>query len=196
MRAAIKEKKELKKERLLHAAYTLFTEKGVVKTSVDEIVRAADVAKGTFYLYFKDKDAVLQQLIYNVCTQVFAAAYEYMDSRRTDDFVENVLLIVDYIIEHFKKDRLTLRLIERNFSWPMVAQRMSEHPDPLWEKIVCEVEKRPLAQSGGPDDVFNTFFVLIEMIGSTCYSSIIEGKPDSIDHMKPILYGIVRKALS
>ena len=39
-------------------------------------------------------------------------------------------------------------------------------------------------------------FVIIEMLGSVCYSSIIEGKPDTVDNMKPVLYGIVRKILS
>ena len=55
-------RKERKRQSLLAAAYGLFTEKGVAKTSVDEIVRRANVAKGTFYLYFQDKDQLLQQL--------------------------------------------------------------------------------------------------------------------------------------
>ena len=46
-------RKERKRQSLLAAAYGLFTEKGVAKTSVDEIVRRANVAKGTFYLYFQ-----------------------------------------------------------------------------------------------------------------------------------------------
>ena len=45
-------------------------------------------------------------------------------------------------------------------------------------------------------DRFKMIFVIIEMLGSVCYSSIIEGKPDTVDNMKPVLYGIVRKILS
>ena len=52
-------RKERKRQSLLAAAYGLFTEKGVAKTSVDEIVRRANVAKGTFYLYFQDKYVIL-----------------------------------------------------------------------------------------------------------------------------------------
>ncbi len=195
MDKALHLKKEQKKQKLLGAAYTLFTEKGVGKTSVDDIVRAAEVAKGTFYLYFKDKEALQQQLIFNICGQVLGAAYRSMDANRTNDFVENVVLIIDYVIEYFKKNHLALRMIERNFSWPMVTQQLSEGTDPLWQKIVGEVSQSPLGQTGDPHEVFKIFFVLIEMIGSTCYSSIIENRPAPIDSMKPILYEIVRRAL-
>jgi AcrR family transcriptional regulator len=46
----------------MDAAEALFLEKGFAFTSVDEIVRAADVAKGTFYLHFRTKDEVLLAL--------------------------------------------------------------------------------------------------------------------------------------
>ena len=47
--------KRLKRESLLKTAFSIFTDKGVSKTSISEIVEKAGVAKGTFYLYFKDK---------------------------------------------------------------------------------------------------------------------------------------------
>ena len=52
MRGGVEQKKEQKKEGLLEAAYQLFLEKGVNKTSVDEIVKKANVAKGTFICIF------------------------------------------------------------------------------------------------------------------------------------------------
>ena len=53
--AVLNRKKNRKKEGLLEAAYQLFLEKGVNKTSVDEIVKKANVAKVRFILYFHDK---------------------------------------------------------------------------------------------------------------------------------------------
>ena len=74
MREPMESRKEQKRQSLLDAAYALFTEKGVAKTSVDEIVRGANVAKGTFYLYFHDKDQLLGQLVYNISAQVLEEA--------------------------------------------------------------------------------------------------------------------------
>ena len=59
----IQEKKALKKEKLLKSAYKLFTEKGINATSIQDIVDDANVAKGTFYLYFKDKYDLQNKLI-------------------------------------------------------------------------------------------------------------------------------------
>ena len=46
----IEEKKRQKKEALLASAFQLFTEKGIDNTSISEIAKNANMAKGTFYL--------------------------------------------------------------------------------------------------------------------------------------------------
>jgi len=48
----LNEKMQLKRNNLMEAARYLFVEKGIANTSIDAIVRHANVAKGTFYLYF------------------------------------------------------------------------------------------------------------------------------------------------
>jgi len=47
---------------LLDAAARLFVERGYEATTVEDIARAAGVAKGTFYLYFRTKDQLLTAL--------------------------------------------------------------------------------------------------------------------------------------
>jgi AcrR family transcriptional regulator len=47
---------------LMDAAERLFLERGVTATSVDDITTAARVAKGTFYVYFASRDALLSAL--------------------------------------------------------------------------------------------------------------------------------------
>jgi AcrR family transcriptional regulator len=46
-------------ERILAAAYALFSTRGVHPVGVDEIIRTAGVAKATFYKYFPSKDALV-----------------------------------------------------------------------------------------------------------------------------------------
>lgn len=56
-----------RRAQLLSAALEVFADKGVSKTTVSDIVAAAGVAQGTFYLYFESKDdlvnAVAESLI-------------------------------------------------------------------------------------------------------------------------------------
>ncbi|MBQ1721891.1 MAG: TetR/AcrR family transcriptional regulator, partial [Lachnospiraceae bacterium] len=55
--------KSQKKISLLNTAFELFTTKGVNETSIAEIAKAAGIAKGTFYLYFRDKYDIRNKLI-------------------------------------------------------------------------------------------------------------------------------------
>ena len=63
--------KKKKQDALLNTAYQLFTEKGFQKTSISDIVNEAGVAKGTFYLYFKDKLDIRYKLIAKKSAEVF-----------------------------------------------------------------------------------------------------------------------------
>ena len=51
--------KQQKRTSLLDTAFKLFTTQGVSKTSIAEISQKAGIAKGTFYLYFKDISSFL-----------------------------------------------------------------------------------------------------------------------------------------
>jgi AcrR family transcriptional regulator len=53
------------RDRLFFAACELFVAKGYAGTTVDSIAARAGVAKGTFFVHFKTKDAVATQLIVN-----------------------------------------------------------------------------------------------------------------------------------
>jgi AcrR family transcriptional regulator len=52
-----------RKQQLLDHAARLFAERGYAETRVIDIVRAAGVAKGLFYWYFDNKEAVFRELV-------------------------------------------------------------------------------------------------------------------------------------
>jgi TetR/AcrR family transcriptional regulator, fatty acid metabolism regulator protein len=51
-----------KRERILDAAVRVFAKKGFYATRVSEVAKAAGVADGTIYLYFRSKDEILVSL--------------------------------------------------------------------------------------------------------------------------------------
>jgi len=55
-------KDENKHQKILHAAIKIFSEKGFYNSRVSEIAKEANVADGTIYLYFKNKDDILISL--------------------------------------------------------------------------------------------------------------------------------------
>ncbi len=58
----VKEPEERRNE-LIDTAEALFIEKGYDNTTVEEIVRKTEVAKGTFYHYFKSKNEILDAML-------------------------------------------------------------------------------------------------------------------------------------
>ena len=56
-------KGEKRKKELLKIAYDMFLTQGYENTSVDEIIEKAQIAKGTYYYYFKSKEQMLEEVI-------------------------------------------------------------------------------------------------------------------------------------
>lgn len=56
-------RKQQLRDELTTRALGLFRTKGIAATSVEDIVQAAGVAKGTFYLYFKSKSELLEEAL-------------------------------------------------------------------------------------------------------------------------------------
>lgn len=57
-------KRQPTKGRIIKAAWNLFYQKGYDKTTVEDIINASKTSKGTFYHYFKGKEALLNSLSY------------------------------------------------------------------------------------------------------------------------------------
>lgn len=57
-------KRQSTKSRIVKAAWNLFYKKGYNQTTVEDIIAASKTSKGTFYHYFKGKEALLNSMSY------------------------------------------------------------------------------------------------------------------------------------
>ncbi len=68
-----------RKQQLIDCAAELFAERGYAETRVIDIVRAAGVAKGLFYWYFENKDALFKELAQTIRQQLRRTQGEVLD---------------------------------------------------------------------------------------------------------------------
>ena len=68
-----------RKKQLLQIAYRMFLNKGYDNTSVDEIIKEASIAKGTYYYYFESKEAMLEEVINMMIDEEVVSAQTYLD---------------------------------------------------------------------------------------------------------------------
>ncbi len=86
---------EVRRAELLSAANQLFQTKGYASTTVEDIVQAVGVAKGTFYYYFKSKEALLTALVDQFIQKLLDASQQIIDNpdlNATEKIVEIVNL--------------------------------------------------------------------------------------------------------
>ena len=57
---------EVRRREILVAARELFVKKGYDQSSVNDILKVVDIAKGTFYYYFTSKEEVLEAIILDI----------------------------------------------------------------------------------------------------------------------------------
>ena len=182
-------KKELKEKELFLAAYKLFIDNGIEKTSIDDIVKKAGVAKGTFYLYFKDKYDILNQLILQKSNQIMKEALEKTNDLGSEDFRERTLAFIDYIINYLKNNVALLKLINKNISWGLYRKAIMKPREYEEVKKVLDIFVLNLTNEGMQrDEAEMTLFMIIELVGSICFTTIILKEPTEIDKIKPILF--------
>lgn len=94
----VEENKKRKRKPLFRTAYELFTTKGINSTAISDIVEKAGVAKGTFYLYFKDKYDIKNKLIAHKTKELFDHAAIALEHSGITGLEDQLIFIIDDII--------------------------------------------------------------------------------------------------
>lgn len=184
-----KKKKQLKEKELFSAAYNLFIENGIEKTSIDDIAKTAGVAKGTFYLYFNDKYDILNKLILQKSNEIIKEGLAKTNDLKIENFRERTLFFIDHIINHLKDNVSLLKLINKNISWGLYRKAIMKPEEYENVKKVLDIFIKNLTDEGmGKEEAEMTLFMIIELVGSVCFTTIIFKEPTDIESIKPILF--------
>lgn len=191
----VENNKKHKKDTLLKAAFDLFTEQGITKTSISEIVNRAGVAKGTFYLYFKDKYDIKNKLISHKASQIFTNAMTAMNEVTIDSTEDKIIFIVDHVIDQLTKNKTLLTFISKNLSWGVFKSALTSS-NSNQEVDFYEVYTKLLEESNYVfDEPEILLFLIIEFVGAACHDSILYGEPKPIQETKPYILTSVRSII-
>lgn len=194
----IDEKKRQKKAALLDSAYQLFTEKGIEETSVSEIVGNAHLAKGTFYLYFKDKYQVRDFLVAHQSKLLFERAdiqlqESFLIEEARKSLEECVIFIVDHILDYLNENPVLLRFISKNLSWAIFSDIRFEGVDSQksieFFNVLIEQSDKKYRQKE------LMIYMIVELVNATCYNVILHHSPVELDELKKDLYVTIRNLI-
>jgi AcrR family transcriptional regulator len=103
---------ESRRQAILDAALSIFAEKGFEAARLDDVAARAGIAKGTLYLYFRDKEGLFEELIRSAVSPILEAVSTAAASPSA-----SALTILDTFLALFKREvlgtrrKLLLRLI-------------------------------------------------------------------------------------
>jgi len=99
-----------RRQQILNHARDVFAKRGYHAAKIDDIVAAAGVARGTFYLYFEDKRGIFEEIVDRVLARIGMTiqTVDPHDPNRTvaDQVRENIRRIVGILLE----DRATTKI--------------------------------------------------------------------------------------
>lgn len=190
------ENKRLKLEKLLNTSFELFTSQGLAKTTISDIVEKAGVAKGTFYLYFKDKYDIRNRLIAHKSSQLFMQAYESMEQKGVKGFEERLIYMMDHVLDELAANKGLLAFIYKDLSWAVFKKALTTpmtNDDVDFGKVYRHMIDEAELKFSEPEVML---FLIIELVGSTGYSSIMYDDPISLKELKPHLEKSVRNIIA
>lgn len=189
----VDENKKQKLKAMLDTALELFTHQGIAKTSISDIAESSGVAKGTFYLYFKDKYDIRNKLVAYQSFRVLRSAYEALEEQPLEKLEDKLVFLVEHVLDELAGKPDLLGLISKNLSWGILKKEVTR-PE-LDEDFDLPLLLQKMNQESGMSQRNSEImlYLIVELVGSSCYSAILYQEPCSLQELKPYLLTAVRQ---
>lgn len=193
----ISEKQQNKRTNILDAAYELFIEKSFNNTSIDDVVKSAGIAKGTFYLYFKDKHDLMERIIIRKGALILRYVLEELTKKREEcqmSFSDQMIFITDKIVDYLEQHKEIITLMGKNFS--SCLSYFSTIEDDELKTMLSEIVKENSENGFSEQETLKRIYLIVTLVGSVCYDSLVFESPFKISEIRPLLYASVRNIIS
>ena len=106
------------REKIINTAWKLFYEEGFGETTINDILREADISKGTFYYYFRSKDDLLGTL-----SEILDREYERLEGEEPEGLsCFDKLIWLNYEVHSFMEKTMDYRLLAYLYSAQIVKE--------------------------------------------------------------------------
>lgn len=181
---------------ILNAATELFISKSFANTTIDDVVKKAGIAKGTFYLYFKDKYDLMDRLMAKKGIDVLKNAFSELENEEVAEslsFSERMIFIVKQITDYLKKHRELVSLVEKNLS--KCLTRIETDDDPAFKTGLHSLLSCAAEEGIPEDDALKKIYLTVDLVGSVMSDALLFSSPYSVDEIEPLLYTSVSRIL-
>lgn len=193
----VSEKQMNKRTNILDAAYELFIEKSFNNTSIDDVVKSAGIAKGTFYLYFKDKHDLMERIIIRKGALILRYVLEELGKKKEQcqmSFSDQMIFITDRIVDYLEQHKEIITLMGKNFS--SCLSYFSTIEDDELKTMLSDLVKENSENGFSEQETLKRIYLIVTLVGSVCYDSLVYESPFKISEIRPLLYASVKNIIS
>lgn len=191
---SVEENKLKKRNKILDAAYNLFAKNGINTTPIDEVVKCAGVAKGTFYLYFHDKYDLMDQIILYKSAAIIKSVIAQMKNINTDnkmEAIDQLTFFVDAIIDYMIENKEMLSVISEKSS--ILYSLIIDNGD---DNIKLDFDYLIVKLGNPPENAKKLLLLVSTMIFTTASNAILSRSPFTIEEIRPEIHLAVKKMLA
>lgn len=192
-----RERVEQRESSIVAAARKVFTEQGFDGAKMVEIARRANVAEGTLYLYFRNKNALLLAVVARFYTELTTAAVAGV-GRIPDTFGKLEFLARHHLLHCLDEWRVLESAIGLYRYAPDYVNEGHYKQNKAYVAVFDGVVLNAISQGEVRDDV--ELWVIRDLFyGSLEYSArtqMLRGRPDSIDTIVDSLITMIRLGIA
>ena len=191
-----------KQEKLLEAATREFTRRPFNEASINQIIKDAGIPRGSFYMYFTDKEDLFRYLVGGYVDQLFMVLEDFL-YRSQGDVFQALLKMYDYIQENYHEQRLG----EVGAMTEIIRRNSGMQKNGLLEMLDPEVILRRVGDAVNPDlldlrrdrDLGDILGALVTVAAPMIYNGLQSGGDAAPrEHLENVLQiferGMARKA--
>lgn len=157
---------EVRRREILVAARELFVSKGYEQTSVNDILKIVDIAKGTFYYYFSSKEEVLEAIILDIVEEGARRA-EYVLKDKSVPLVNRIMMAIMAQTPEFEGSneiKEEMHKVENTKLERLYLRAMLKRMTPVLEEPVQEGIERNIFHMEYPTECIESILLLGHMM--------------------------------
>lgn len=157
---------EVRRREILVAARELFIKKGYEQTSVNDILKIVDIAKGTFYYYFASKEEVLEAIILDIVEEGARRAEKILKDKSIP-LVNRIMMAIMAQAPKFEGSdeiKQELHKVENTKLERLYLKAMLKHMTPVLQETVLEGIDRDIFHMEYPTECIESILLLGHMM--------------------------------
>lgn len=181
---------DLRTQEILAAARRVLAAKGLAAATMEEVAETAGIAKGTIYLYFRNKQVLFQAVLKDILESLVAGIEQL--ARRPDSAEKRLAAILHLLLATLEAEEACFRVFSSEF--PMLHFYLEDKAQPIREldqrltAILAEVIQHGIDNKEFQElDPQQLAHILRGMVRAVALRKLVEGQPESLLQTLPLM---------